>query len=152
MRLAKATGTRELVVETRPTLILLLLSTGARIAEILRLDRNDWKPESLWVLGTGDRERVVQVTEKARAAVEDYLHARQDHSPALFIGFQPASKAASSNRLTTAGAQHVCRHFAHQLGIPAFHPHQLRHTLGTLPQESMGDARLTAETLGHRGL
>jgi integrase/recombinase XerD len=133
-------------------LILLLLSTGARISEMLRLDRSDWKPERLWVLGKGDRERVVQVTEKARAAVEDYLHAREDHFPALFIGFQPASKAASSNRLTTAGAQHVCRHLAQQLGIPAFHPHQLRHTLGTLLQESMGDARLTAETLGHRGL
>ena len=39
------------------------------------------------MLGKGDRERVVQVTEKARAAVEDYLHAREDHSPALFIGF-----------------------------------------------------------------
>ncbi|HZE02834.1 MAG TPA: tyrosine-type recombinase/integrase [Pseudonocardiaceae bacterium] len=46
----------------------------------------------------------------------------------------------------------MCRHLARQPGIPAFHPHQLRHTLGTLPQESMGDARLTAETLGHRGL
>jgi site-specific recombinase XerD len=133
-------------------LILLLLSTGARISEILRLDRNDWKPERLWVLGKGDRERVVQVTEKARAAVEDYLSAREDHCPALFIGFQPASKANHSNRLTIAGAQHVCRHLAQQLGIAAFHPHQLRHTLGTLLQESMGDARLTAETLGHRGL
>jgi site-specific recombinase XerD len=133
-------------------LILLLLSTGARISEILRLDRNDWKPERLWVLGKGDRERVVQVTEKARAAVEDYLTAREDPSPALFIGFQPASKAAHSNRLTTAGAQHVCRQLAHRLDIPAFHPHQLRHTLGTLLQETIGDARLTAETLGHRGL
>ena len=75
-----------------------------------------------------------------------------DHSPALFIGFQPASKTASSNRLTIAGAQHVCRQLARRLGIPAFHPHQLRHTLGTLLQETMGDARLTAETLGHRGL
>ena len=44
--------------------------------------------------------------------VEDYLTAREDHSSALFIGFQPANKAASSNRLTTAGAQHVCRHLA----------------------------------------
>ena len=88
------------------------------------------------MLGKGDRERVVQVTEKARAAVEDYLTAREDHCPALFIGFQPASKAASSNRLTTAGAQHVSRHLAQQLGIPAFHPHQLRHTLGTLLQVS----------------
>ncbi len=38
------------------------------------------------------------------------------------------------------------------LGSLPFHPHQLRHTLGTLLQETMGDARLTAETLGHRGL
>ena len=133
-------------------LILLLLSTGARISEILRLDRNDWKPERLWVLGKGDRERVVQVTEKARAAVEDYLRARTDHSPALFISFHPASKNTHTNRLTTAGARHLCRHLAHHLGIPTFHPHQLRHTLGTLLQETMGDARLTADTLGHRGL
>jgi integrase/recombinase XerD len=77
-------------------LILLLLSTGARISEILRLDRSDWKPDRMWVLGKGDRERVVQVTDKARLAVQEYLTARVDHSPALFIGFQPASKAASS--------------------------------------------------------
>ena len=89
---------------------------------------------------------------KARAAVEDYLNARTDHSPALFIGFQPASKDTTSNRLTVAGAQHICRHLARRLGIPTFHPHQLRHTLGTLLQETMGDARLTADTLGHRGL
>ena len=133
-------------------LILLLLSTGARISEILRLDRSQWKPERLWVVGKGDRERLVQVTDKARAAVDDYLAARTDYSPALFINFQPASKNTTSNRLTVAGAQHLCRQLAHRLGIPTFHPHQLRHTLGTLLQETMGDARLTAETLGHRGL
>src|SRR5205085_6511835 len=55
-------------------LILLLLSTGARISEILRLDRAQWKPQRLWVVGKGDRERLVQITDKARAAVEDYLN------------------------------------------------------------------------------
>jgi site-specific recombinase XerD len=93
-------------------LILLLLSTGARISEILRLDRSQWKPERLWVVGKGDRERVVQVTDKARAAVDDYLGARTDHSPALFISFQPASKNTSANRLTVAGAQYLCRQLA----------------------------------------
>jgi site-specific recombinase XerD len=63
-------------------LILLLLSTGARISEVLRLNRNDWKPERMWVLGKGDRERIVQVTDKARIAVEEYLHSRDDPSPA----------------------------------------------------------------------
>lgn len=37
------------------------------------------------------------------------------------------------------------------LALAPFHPHQLRHTLGTVLQETMGDARLTADTLGHRG-
>jgi len=37
-------------------------------------------------------------------------------------------------------------------GSRDLHPHRLRHTLGTLLQEQLGDARLTAETLGHAGL
>lgn len=37
-------------------------------------------------------------------------------------------------------------------GIPSSHPHQLWHTQGTLLQQTIGDARLTADTLGHRGL
>jgi site-specific recombinase XerD len=41
---------------------------------------------------------------------------------------------------------------ARRLGLPRFSPHVLRHTLGTLLQEEMGDARLTAEVLGHSGL
>lgn len=132
--------------------ILFLLSTGARIAEALRLDRGDWKPAGMTVIGKGDRERPVSITEKAKEAMEQYLAARQDPSPALFIGFQPARKDSRENRLTVQGAHHICHTLAARLGIPRFHPHQLRHTLGTFLQETMGDARLTAETLGHRGL
>jgi site-specific recombinase XerD len=40
-------------------LILLLLSTGARISEILRLDRSDWKPDRLWVLGVCEDDGVI---------------------------------------------------------------------------------------------
>ena len=132
--------------------ILLLLSSGARISEILRLDRSDWGRERLTLRGKGDRERTAMVTDRARRAVDAYLAARQDPSPALFIGLRPAAVKVAHNRLTPAGARHVCRHLALGLGIPAFHPHQLRHTLGTLLQEELGDARVTAETLGHVGL
>lgn len=132
--------------------ILFLLSTGTRIAEALRLDRGDWKPDQMRVIGKGDRERTVRVTDKAREAMEQYLGARVDPSPALFIGLQPAKKDSAENRLSVQDANHICRQLALRLGMPAFHPHQLRHTLGTLLQETMGDARLTAETLGHRGL
>ena len=157
-----ADGARDLLLESLPAeslpekrdraFVLFLLSTGARIAEALRLDRSDWQPGRMRVIGKGDRERIVRITEKARAAMEDYLAARTDPSPALFIGFQPARKDSDRNRLTVQGAHHICRQLALRLGIPPFHPHQMRHTLGTLLQETMGDARLTAETLGHRGL
>lgn len=132
--------------------IYFLLSTGARISEALQLDRSDWTPDRMRVIGKGNRERIVSITTKARTAVDDYLAVRHDHSPALFISFQPATKNAPHNRLTVQGAHHICHQLAAGLGIPRFHPHQLRHTLGTLLQETMGDARLTAETLGHQGL
>ena len=133
-------------------LILLLLSTGARISEVVRLDRADWAHERVTVRGKGDRERILMVTAKAREAVEDYLAARGDPSPALFISFQPAVRGKRENRLSDEGARYICHQLAKRLGIPPFHPHQLRHTLGTLLQETVGDARLTADTLGHVGL
>jgi integrase len=94
----------------------------------------------------------VLITENARQAMDEYLAARRDSSPALFVGLQPASRAAGDNRLTPQGARFICRRLAGRLGIAPFHPHRLRHTLGTLLQDRIGDARLTAETLGHVGL
>lgn len=157
-----ADGDRDLLLEALPAgtlpqkrdraFVLFLLSTGARSAEVRRLDRDDWRPGRMDIIGKGNRERPVLITERARQAMEDYLAARTDPSPALFIGFQAASKNSVSNRLTAQGASHICRQLALRMGIPPFTPHQLRHTLGTFLQETMGDARLTAETLGHRGL
>jgi len=88
-----ADDARDLLLEALPAqtlqqmrdraVILFLLSTGARIDEVLRLDRTDWQPARMTVIGKGDRERTVTVTEKARQAVEDYLEARTDPSPTL---------------------------------------------------------------------
>jgi hypothetical protein len=58
-------------------LFLLLLSTRARILEILRLDRGDWKPERMWVLGNGDCECVVSVTEKRGCGRSDSVCTRE---------------------------------------------------------------------------
>jgi site-specific recombinase XerD len=91
---------------------------------------------------------------RCSAAVDDYLAARKDPSPALFIGFHSPTTVGkpTENRLTDAGARHVCRQVARRLGLSRFSPPVLRHTLGTLPQGEMGDVRLTAEVFGHSGL
>ena len=151
-KLHRALGGTTIEAKRDRALILLLLSSGARISEVLRLDRDDWAMDRVTVRGKGDRERVLMVTDKARQAVDHYLAARDDPSPALFISFQPAVRGIRENRLSDDGARHICQQLARVLGIPPFHPHQLRHSLGTLLQETVGDARLTAETLGHVGL
>ena len=151
-KLHRAIGGTTVEAKRDRALILLLLSSGARISEVLRLDRADWAMDRVTVRGKGDRERVLMITDKARQAVDDYLAARDDPSPALFISFQPAVRGKRENRLSDDGARHICNRLARVLGIPPFHPHQLRHSLGTLLQETVGDARLTAETLGHVGL
>ena len=149
-RILDALPRRTLAEQRDIALLSFLFSTGCRIAEALALNRADLRRDRVTVRGKGDRERVVLLTERARAAMCDYLSARADVSRALFISFQPASKDNRDNRLTTNGARHICQRVSRELAISRFHPHQLRHTLGTLLQET--DARLTAETLGHRGL
>ena len=151
-RLLDALPRNTLAEKRDRALMTFLLSTGCRIAEALALDRADVRRDRVTVRGKGDRERVVLFTDRARTAMRDYLTARTDASAALFVGFQPASKDLRDNRLTANGARHICQRVSRELALAPFHPHQLRHTLGTLLQETVGDARLTAETLGHRGL
>jgi integrase len=121
----------------RPRGSLFLLSAGARIDEALRLDRGDWEPARMRVIGKGDRERGVHHRE---GLPRDRGLPRGTHGP------------LPRARLTVQGANHICRQLAQRLGVTRFRPCQLRHALGTFLRETMGDARLTAETLGHRGL
>lgn len=96
------------------------------------------------MIGKRRKERVVIISPKARAAVDEYLAARSDPSPALFIGFQRGRADEVENRLTPGGASYVCDQVPRRLGLERWHPHQLRHTFGTAVEEELGDARLRA--------
>jgi site-specific recombinase XerD len=115
-------------------LVALLISTGCRISEILALNRADWDKKRLFVLGKGDSERTVVVTDRARNEVDAYLASR------------------TGRRLSVRGAEAICTSLGARSAIAGLHPHRLRHTAGTIVQDEIGDARLTAEYLGHHGL
>jgi integrase/recombinase XerD len=133
-------------------LILLLLSSGARLSEVLRLNRRDWKHNRLILRGRGGRQRPALITSRTRRAVDEYLEARRDSSAALFVSLQPMSRHRRNNRLTAAGARHVCRTVATSAGIPPFGPREIRDTVGRLVQQECRNPRLTAATLGLDGL
>ncbi len=155
MLLIRSLPARTLKDKRDKALILLLLSSGARIAELLRLHRQDWTHSRLILRGKGGRQRTALVTKRARKAVDAYMNAREkrgETSPALFIGFHPASASSRNNRLTLAGARHISIGLAQRAGIPRFQFRDLRDTLGCLVQEHCEDPRLTADTLGFVGL
>ena len=107
-------------------MIMLLLDTGARRAELvdLKLGDVDLDLDVLLVLGKGRRERALPFGHKAGAALDRYLRARARHKnaalPWLWLGLQ--------GRLTRWGLVQMLRRRGEQAGLPGLHPHQLRHT------------------------
>jgi len=107
-------------------LLMLLLDTGARRAEMvgLTLDDVDLDLDVLLVLGKGRRERALPFGQRAGEALDRYLRARARHKhtglPWLWLG--------QKGRLTDSGLRGVLRRRGAQAGLPGLHAHQLRHT------------------------
>ncbi len=135
-------------------LVHFLLSTGCRISEALRVNRSDLSRSGrLVVRGKGSKERVVHLTPAAMAAITDYLGARQDREPALFLNYDRHSRSSGSRRLTAAGARHIVSRLRRERGLEALRsPHVLRHTTATELLTITGNVRLVQEVLGHANL
>ena len=107
-------------------LIMLLLDTGARRAEMvgLKLTDVDLDLDVLLVLGKGRRERTLPFGRKSGQALDRYLRARTRHKdaelPWLWLGLK--------GRLSEWGLVQMLRRRGAQAGLPGLHPHQLRHT------------------------
>jgi site-specific recombinase XerD len=90
-------------------LLHLLFSTGARISELLALDRHDIRDDDgrivgqAPVLGKGQRRRVVFIRQHAQRALERYLalcRTAFPHATALFISHGPRGAGERLNRVT----------------------------------------------------
>ena len=148
---------RDSILEKRDrALVYFLISTGCRISEALNLDRQDVPRQGnrLVVTGKGSKQRAVYLTEDAKAAVDEYLMAREDTDLALFINYDRKLGPGAGHRLTSAGARHIVNKLRKSLGAWSFRsPHVARHTAATnLLEVTGGDVRLVQEVLGHANL
>jgi len=125
-RLLAACAGRGFEARRDTAIIMLLLDTGARRAELadLQLAHVDLNLDVLLVLGKGRRERALPFGHKAGEALERYLRVRARHKhaelPWLWIGLR--------GRLTAYGVVMMLRRRGRQAGLPGLHPHQFRHT------------------------
>lgn len=106
-------------------LIELLYSTGMRVGELVRLNRQDihFDSRDCIVFGKGAKEREVYLNGSACHHLKAYLLARTDNNPALFV-----SCKAPHLRITEHGVWQLLRRLGERAGVPNVHPHRYRHT------------------------
>ena len=135
-------------------LVELLYSTGARISELIDLDRNDLKDPitSLRLLGKGGKERIVPVGKYAVDAMEKYLVRAR---PALLANGNSGNERAlflnqRGTRLSRQSAWEIIRTAAKNAGIDVeISPHTMRHSFATHLLDGGADIRTVQELLGH---
>ena len=132
-------------------IILLFLSCGMRLSELVGININDIDKDTLRIVGKGNKERMVYLNNACLTAINDYLNVRNTivspaQEPALFIS--PRTKKRMSNRRV----QQVVEECLKLSGLDklGFSAHKLRHTAATLLYRS-GNADMLAlkEILGH---
>lgn len=125
-------------------LIAFLLSTGCRIGEICRLDRDDVDLQSLEckVWGKGNKERKVYLDTVTAMLLRRYLRSRSDACPALFAG-------RGTTRLQRDGARAALKKIAEKAGVENCHPHRFRRTTATRLIRHGMPIQNVAQILGH---
>lgn len=127
-------------------LVEFLLGTGLRISEALSFNRDiDWEEGSAMVVGKGDKQRKIFITERARYWLKEYLSARKDDYPALFVTYGNNPK-----RLQRYDLSKQFRLLASKAGITKhLTPHVLRHTAATIMMQNGCPITYIQELLGH---
>lgn len=124
----------------------MLASTGMRVGELCKLNRNDinFESQECVVLGKGDKERIVYFDARAKVHLQNYLNSREDDNPALFV-----SLLKPHNRLEVPGVEVCLRKLGRRLDMDKIHPHKFRRTLATKAIDKGMPVEQLQTLLGH---
>ena len=132
-------------------LIEMLYATGLRVSELVGLSATAIRGDARFftIRGKGGHERIVPLSDKARAATAAYLALRRiikaGDSPWLFPSF------GESGHLTRQAFARDLKELGASVGIPAakVSPHVLRHAFASHLLQNGADLRVVQQLLGH---
>jgi len=136
----------------------LLFSTGLRVSELTKLDRDKINMErrEFGIVGKGGKARVVFLSQRATDWLIKYLNERDDSYKPLFIhhrGVSAPGTADEKMRLTPRSVQRMVKKYSHKMKLPLeVTPHVMRHSFATDLLMAGADIRSVQEMLGHKNI
>lgn len=125
----------------------MLVSTGMRVGEMVKLKRSDVNltERECVVLGKGDKQRTVYFDARAKIHLQKYLNARTDFSDFLFLSMNRPERP-----LGVGGIEHLIKRLGTRIGIKKAHPHKFRRTLATGAIDKGMPIEQVQQLLGHK--
>lgn len=137
-------------------IIELLFSGGLRVSELCALNRDSINLErkEFMVRGKGSKDRPIFIDQSTADCIKDYLAARHDSLPALFLNNSKNQQAVDTSgnfrRLTPRSIERIVKKYARAAGITKHvSPHTLRHSFATDLLMNGADIRSVQSLLGH---
>lgn len=131
-------------------MVFTFLTTGMRLSELVSIDLSDVNKDSFNIIGKGNKERTVYLTQNCLDLINSYIIIRSDYLKddninALFISTR---KKRISNRAVQATIDKYLKKSGFDTSI--YSTHKLRHTAATLMYK-YGDVDIRAlkDILGH---
>ena len=133
-------------------IITLFLNCGLRLSELVNININKIKNETLMVLGKGDKERTIYLNHACMKAIENYMLVRKKDCVidrnALFL-------SERKKRISSKTVQYIVKKYIISAGLDPerYSTHKLRHTAATLMyKHGHVDIRALQEILGHESI
>lgn len=136
----------------------LLYSTGLRVSELCKLDRDmvNLERREFGIVGKGGKGRVVFLSKRAADWISGYLAERPDHYRPLFIqhrGEPDPTTPDEKMRLSCRTIQRMIKKYARKVKLPVdATPHIMRHSFATDLLMAGADIRSVQEMLGHKNI
>lgn len=143
-----------IVASRNRAMLEVLFATGMRISELLSLNKRDIDASGkIFIIGKGQKERFVYLTERALIYLKEYLSIRQDAYPALFVPQKGRRKNLANCRISTNYLQFKIKEYREKLGIIVpTSAHSLRHGFATYLAENGASPVAIQMLLGHESL
>lgn len=137
----------------------LLFSTGLRVSELTKLNRDqiDFQSREIGIIGKGGRPRVVFVSDEAVGWLRKYLGYREDKYKPLFVRYSGKrvgkGQGEEGIRLSARSVQRAVEKYVKKARLPIkITPHGIRHTFATDLLTAGADLRAIQEMLGHKNV